>query len=51
MYERFVVGKGLYESSRAVNMVDGLPRAPSFGGKRGLHLDFSNCWLVRLEWL
>ena len=29
MHERFVVGEGLYESSRAVNMVDGLPRAPS----------------------
>ena len=41
MYERFVVGKGLYESSRAVNMGDGLPRASSLvhqGGLRVLQL-------------
>ena len=30
----FVVGEGLYESSRAVNMVDSLPRAPSYFGKK-----------------
>ena len=40
----------LYESSGG-NQVDGLPPAQHFGGKRGLHFDFSNCWLVRLEWL
>ena len=40
----------LYESSGG-NQVDGLPPAQHFDCKRGLHLDFSNYWLVRLEWL
>ena len=40
----------LYESSGG-NQVDGLPPTQHFDGKRGLHFDFSNYWLVRLEWL
>ena len=44
---RCAIGE-LYESSGG-NQVDGLPPAQLFDGKRGLHFDFSNYWLVHLE--
>jgi len=48
---RWIEDSKAFRVTPAETKVDSLLRAPSFGGKRGLHFDFSNYWLVRLEWL